>query len=100
MWRFASGSWLGSSHLCSFFTMLRTSFHPTIAHLGLAPASSLLDSVIVIPLTARAPPRVNGSRLANRPRQWAPEGHPVDLGERDFYSAHETFQPPWGRHLR
>jgi len=30
--------------------MLRTSFHPTIAHLGLAPASSLLDSVIVIPL--------------------------------------------------
>src|SRR6267143_4495709 len=72
MWRFASGSWLGSSHLCSFFTMLRTSFHPTIAHLGLAPASSLFDSVIVIPLTARAPPRVNGSRLANR----------------------ETFQPP------
>src|SRR6266850_2243364 len=46
MWRFASGSWLGSSHLCSFFTMLRTSFHPTITHLGLAPASSLLDSVV------------------------------------------------------
>src|SRR5438034_11202190 len=34
MRRFASGSWLGSSHLGSLFTMLRTSFHPTIAHLG------------------------------------------------------------------
>jgi hypothetical protein len=32
--------------------MLRTSFHPTIAHLGLAPVSSLLDPVIVIPLAA------------------------------------------------
>src|SRR5438309_674891 len=34
MWRFASGSWSGCSHLCSFFTMLRTSIHPTIAHPG------------------------------------------------------------------
>ena len=45
--------------------MLRTSFHPTIAHLGLAPVSSLLDSVIVIPLAAKA--RSKKSLIEPRP---------------------------------
>jgi len=50
--------------------MLRTSFHPTITHLGLAPVSSLLESVIVIPLAIDSDATRTRSELRQLEASW------------------------------